>query len=76
MLKIIWGYQTWVKWSGINIYCKEKEFYNYFWSKYTGKYTMVGYGSFAEAYTLINEEKKIKKYEKFVEDMNKNGFYI
>ena len=64
------------KWSGINIYCKEKEFYNYFWSKYTGKYTMVGYGSFAEAYTLINEEKKIKKYEKFVEDMNKNGFYI
>ena len=37
---------------------------------------MVGYGSFAEAYTLINEEKKIKKYEKFVEDMNKNGFYI
>ena len=64
------------KWSGINNYCKEKEFYNYFWSIYNGKYTKIEYSSFADAYTLINKEQRTQKYEKFVKDMEKNGFYI
>ena len=63
------------KWSDINN-CRIKDFFNYFWSIYNGKYTKIDYRTYADAYTLINQEKRTPKYKKFVEDMEKNGFYI
>ena len=72
-------------WSEID--CEQKKFYDYFWETYKGKYTNVSLSSFSEMIGLINGSKKKdkqyeefnqyeKKYEKFVKDMEKNGFYI
>lgn len=71
-------------WSGIK--CGQKEFYDYFWEIYKGKYTKVSISSFSEMIGLIHGHTKAKqsekakrykkRYEKFVEEMKNNGFYI
>ena len=77
-------------WSSID--CGQKEFYNYFWEIYKGKYPKVSISCFSDMITLIyghnkakqSEEAKQsekaerykKRYEKFVEEMKNNGFYI
>ena len=60
------------KWSGIN--CGKKEFYNYFWSIYKGKYTRVSYQQFSNK--ACNMFRKGRQYTQFEEDMKINGFYI
>ena len=62
------------KWTGIK--CQLKQFYDYFWEIYKGKYTIIKYQSFENLVTQINKEKKNVKYKKFLEDMKKNGFNI
>ncbi|MGM9734470.1 MAG: hypothetical protein ACI3YT_10185 [Prevotella sp.] len=77
-------------WSGIN--CGQKEFYDYFWEIYKGKYSKVSISCFSDMIGLIHGHSKTKQsekakqsekterykklYEMFKADMKKNGFYI
>lgn len=65
-------------WCDIN--CPESEFYDYFWQTYKGKFHKVSYTSFSDMISKIygknKQPEKVKKYEKFKDDMKKNGFYL